>query len=86
MAKQASDYYFFYSLNDDIFWVVEKEYWHNEGAINDQSFDGALDAFLPKGMTEAGESQFRYYVGGWQQGRDAMIAAGFTEMDDPEAK
>jgi hypothetical protein len=90
MSKQASDYYFFYAPRDAAFWIVEKEYFHNNGgAINDSSFDGALDAFLPQGFEEVGESQFHYYagsgLGSWDDGRKLMIAAGFTEIDDPEA-
>ncbi len=92
----ANDYYFMVDKENDCFFFVEKQYWEENGAIDDCIAE-EFEALLPHSVTvywgNEMESCFAPHIRGTfknasiEDGIKMLVAAGFTQIDNPwEAK
>jgi hypothetical protein len=71
--------------DDESVGIATKEFWEENGHLNDVSFDSDPDlaAVLPRGFEEAAESIFHYHGGDLDDARRVLLAAGFEQVDNP---
>ncbi len=80
----ASDYVFVPYPDEDTFGIAKKSFWEEEGHLFDCGLTEAEEDLLPKGFINSMESVYEYARGDFEQGRQALLAAGFTEVHEKE--
>lgn len=70
-----------YDGDPTIFWIVHREYWQQNKHLDDCHIERFVEHLLPKGFGEALESGFEYCIGSAEEGRKALLDAGFQLLD-----
>jgi hypothetical protein len=77
--SKFNGWYFQTNGEDGLIYIVSKEFWEQNGTLDDNHVDSEIAAFLPDGFYEDCESMFStdYYI---KDARVLLKAAGFKEM------
>lgn len=76
--SQFNGWYF--QTGEDMFAIVSKEFWDENGCLNDQHITSELSGILPGGFFEACESMFETHHSP-DAARIKLLEAGFMEMN-----
>jgi len=82
---KASDFVFCVDLVNDpdypSFCITSQKYWDENGCLNDGGDDNDVEEFLPDHFHNLMEGCWEYAGGTWEQGKQALLAAGFVHND-----
>lgn len=83
---KASDFVFCVDITNDpdcpSFCVTSAEYFKENGCLCDGQEDEQIEEVLPPRFGNLMEACWEYYGGTWEQGKQAMLDAGFVYNDE----